>query len=150
MRNVANSVTVVTTDGPAGKYGATVSSFCSVSADPPTVLVCLNFNGQTAHAIRQNGTFCVNVLSENMAATAELFAGVTIPGETSQFNQGYWIESETRDPQLPGITAFACEIIEIVEATSHLVFIGSVCAVQFSDKKPLLYLDRTFSKTASL
>jgi flavin reductase (DIM6/NTAB) family NADH-FMN oxidoreductase RutF len=39
MRGVANSVAIVTTDGVAGRHGATVSAFCSVSADPPSVLV---------------------------------------------------------------------------------------------------------------
>lgn len=42
MRQIASTVAVVTTAGPGGKHGATVSSFCSVSADPPTMLVCLH------------------------------------------------------------------------------------------------------------
>lgn len=35
LRDVASSVSVVATDGAAGRHGATVSAFCSVSADPP-------------------------------------------------------------------------------------------------------------------
>ncbi|GEB48536.1 flavin reductase family protein [Streptomyces cacaoi] len=41
MGNAATGVTVVTTDGPHGRYGQTVSAMCSVSADPPALLVCV-------------------------------------------------------------------------------------------------------------
>ena len=51
MREVAASVTVVTTDGPCGRHGATVSAFSSVSADPPTVLVCLHADSRIAKAV---------------------------------------------------------------------------------------------------
>ncbi|TIW51814.1 MAG: flavin reductase, partial [Mesorhizobium sp.] len=42
MAHFAGQVHVVTTDGPAGRRGATVIAACSVSDTPPTVLVCLN------------------------------------------------------------------------------------------------------------
>ena len=42
MRNLVSSVTVVTTDGKTGRHGATVSSFASVTADPPILSICLN------------------------------------------------------------------------------------------------------------
>ena len=48
MRQVAATVTVVTTDGPAGQAGATVSAFSSLSADPPSVLVCLKADTRIA------------------------------------------------------------------------------------------------------
>jgi flavin reductase (DIM6/NTAB) family NADH-FMN oxidoreductase RutF len=53
MRRVASSVTVVTTDGAAGRFGTTVSAFSSVSADPPTVLVCLFAQSRIAKATGQ-------------------------------------------------------------------------------------------------
>ncbi|MEM7215402.1 MAG: flavin reductase family protein [Pseudomonadota bacterium] len=147
MRNVANSVTVVTTNGPAGRFGATVSSFCSVSADPPTVLACLNLEGQTAHAIRSNGNFCVNVLPETETETAKLFAGMLEIAESDRFNKHVWIEENNNAPWLEGITAFSCSVAEVIEATSHLIFIGKVNTVMQGNKRPLLYLDQKFCKT---
>ncbi|MEM9279410.1 MAG: flavin reductase family protein [Pseudomonadota bacterium] len=149
MRNVANSVTIVTTNGPAGRQGSTVSSFCSVSADPPTVLVCLNVNGRTAHAIKNNGTFCVNVLPENAVGLAKLFAGINGDEETDRYSDKNWTEEDGRAPRLSGVTAFSCSVIDTVEATSHLIFIGKVNEVQIGQHKPLLYLDRKFCKTGS-
>ncbi len=112
MRNVANSVTVVTTNGHAGRFGATVSSFCSVSADPPTVLVCLNIEGQTAHAVAENGTFCVNVLPETEAETAKLFAGLRGGLEEDRFDEKDWANTIGEAPSLDGVTAFSCDVVK--------------------------------------
>ena len=42
MAKFAGAVHVITSDGPAGRRGVTVIAACSVSDDPPTILVCLN------------------------------------------------------------------------------------------------------------
>ncbi|MEM7067891.1 MAG: flavin reductase family protein [Pseudomonadota bacterium] len=149
MRNVANSVTVVTTDGPAGCHGATVSSFCSVSADPPTILVCLNKEGRTVHALEENGNFCVNVLPEGETEIAKLFAGLVGDLEDDRFANGEWRNSIGIAPCLDDVTAFHCKDVKIVAATSHMICIGQVEAVQRGTKRPLLYLDGNFCKTKS-
>ena len=75
MRQVANSVAVVTTSGEAGRHGATVSAFSSVSADPPQVLVCLRSASRIATAVNANNAFCLNVLSHQHPHLAERFSG---------------------------------------------------------------------------
>ena len=76
MRQVASTVTVVTTDGPEGQAGATVSAFTSLSADPPSVLVCLKADTRIALAVQGNGVFCVNILPEDAVEVAKAFAGM--------------------------------------------------------------------------
>ena len=68
---MAATVTVVTTDGPAGMAGATVSAFTSLSADPPSVLVCLKADSRIAQTVRDNG---VGVANSQQAQIFELFA----------------------------------------------------------------------------
>lgn len=149
MRMVANSVTIVTTDGPAGKNGATVSSFCSVSADPPTLLVCINKDASTALTVQENGCFCINILSEEMQAAARQFA--TQGADKSELlSADEWLTAEGRLPSLPDATAFECEILETAEATSHFVFIGKVTWVKAGKKKPLVYLNQKFCKAELL
>ena len=75
MRGLANSVAVVTTDGAAGRHGATVSAFCPVSADPPSVLVCLRADSRIAQTVAGNGACCIDVLGDSAGARAERFAG---------------------------------------------------------------------------
>jgi len=81
MRQVAATVTVVTTDGPSGQAGATVSAFTSLSADPPSVLVCLRADSRIARAVQDNGVFCVNVLPEDavVAESIEAESGRVVP-----------------------------------------------------------------------
>jgi flavin reductase len=66
MGNAACTVSIVTTDGTAGRQGATVSAMSSVSADTPqpTLLVCINETSATVQAIKVNGVFCVNLLRD--------------------------------------------------------------------------------------
>lgn len=74
MRVVGVSVTVVTTNGKAGRCGARVSAFCSVSTDPPTILVCLNRSSGIADVVAENGQFNVNILRADQEVIARRFA----------------------------------------------------------------------------
>lgn len=147
MSNVANSVTVVTTDGKGGRSGATVSSFCSVSADPPTLLVCLNTQGDTSDAIRANQRFCVNVLPEDAIEIARRFAGLIEDDITDPFETVSLQETQTGLPVLKDMTSFTCTVTSAMLATSHYVFIGKVETIQPGHSKPLIYLNRKFCKT---
>ena len=58
MARFGAAVSVVTTDGPAGRYGFTASAVCSVTDDPPTLLVCMNRGSKSAYemCIRDSST----------------------------------------------------------------------------------------------
>jgi len=145
MRSVASSVTVVTTDGQAGRHGATVSAFCSVSADPPSALVCLKADSRTALAVACNQTFCVNVLPQARADIAERFAGRDDARVGDRFDgidhdiQGGW-------PMIAGATAFLCRLQECLDFGSHGIFVGNVTAVRQGAPAPLAYLDGAYHK----
>ncbi len=75
MAAAASGVSIVTTDGPAGRFGLTVSALTSVSADPPLLLACINRKNPISAAITENGCFVANLLAENQVALAKIFAG---------------------------------------------------------------------------
>src|SRR5690554_4667739 len=75
MRVQATAVNVVTSDGPAGRVGVTVSAMSSVSAEPPLILACVNRRSPCVTTIRQNGVFCINALSAGQSHLADTFAG---------------------------------------------------------------------------
>src|SRR4249919_1070826 len=62
MSRYGAAVHVITTDGPAGKGGFTATAVCSVSDDPPTLLVCVNRKSQNGQILTANGVFCINTL----------------------------------------------------------------------------------------
>jgi flavin reductase (DIM6/NTAB) family NADH-FMN oxidoreductase RutF len=65
LSNFASGVTVVTVANKGVYHGSTVASFCSLSLDPPLVLVCLDRRGATHQLIEEAGTFAVNILGED-------------------------------------------------------------------------------------
>ena len=72
----ASGVTVVTTLGKDGEpQGLTVSSFCSVSLEPPLVLACVDHRSETHAAFARSGLFGVSVLAEHQQDVSQRFAG---------------------------------------------------------------------------
>lgn len=137
MRNVASSVCVVTTNGVAGRHGATVSAFCSVSADPPTVLVCLNSTSKIAGCVAANQAFCVNVLPEGSAKLAARFAGQHDEYIADRFD-GLSVSGDL--PAIEGATSFLCDLAQSVVEGTHLICIGRVVDVTLGAEIPLTYL----------
>ncbi len=143
MRQVAATVTVVTTDGPAGLAGATVSAFTSLSADPPSVLVCLKADSRIAQAVRDNGVFCVNVLPEDAVDIARGFAGAFDEKRPDRF-EGMEITATEFGPILPRATAFTCSLNHRHVHGSHAICIGDVTGISDAGEKPLTYMSGTF------
>lgn len=147
MASVASSVSIVTTDGPAGRYGQTVSSFCSVSADPPQMLICMRDESPACAAIAANGNFAINVLPEHRDDLADAFAGRPKVGPAYSFKDGDWEADPCGCPAARDATAiFSCAVERSVEAGTHVVFIGRVLGIRRSASWPLVYCARSYGR----
>src|ERR1700733_7488104 len=93
MRRVATSVAVVTTDGPHGRFGVTVSAVASVSADPPIILVCINKRSPAVQAIEKNGSLTINLLSAEQSSIADVFAGLALGRTPFDFACAQWSDN---------------------------------------------------------
>lgn len=145
MRQVASTVTVVTTEGPAGRVGATVSAFTSLSADPPSVLVCLRADSRIARAVVTNGAFCVNILPKDAAEVARAFAGPSPEDPAARFD-GLDITPGAEGPRLARATVFACTLLEHIPHTTHAICIGRVVEIAVAGEKPLTYLSGRYHR----
>jgi hypothetical protein len=75
LSRFASGVTVVTTKDAAGNpHGITVSAFCSVSLEPPMVLICIEKTTGSHYAFPESGRFVVNVLNAGQKHISERFA----------------------------------------------------------------------------
>lgn len=144
MRHVAASVTVVTTDGLAGRHGATVSAFCSVSADPPTVLVCLRNGSRISESVRRNGAFTVSVLSDDDQKTARTFCGEFDAVRPNRFEGVAIDEYPGLAPGIAGATTFVCKLVSAQEQCSHVICVGEVVHIGTAGRSPLTYLDGAY------
>src|SRR5919108_2395583 len=62
MRALAGAVNIIASVNAGHRYGMTATAVCSVSAEPPTVLACINKLATTHGAVMKSKMFCVNVL----------------------------------------------------------------------------------------
>ncbi|WP_019530608.1 flavin reductase family protein [Dasania marina] len=146
MRMVAGAVTVVTTGSGESVQGSTVSAFTSVTADPATVLVCLNTNNATTQELLNSGSFCVNVLAAHHENVSAVFAGVGELKGAQKFTVGCWQKSPCGGMALKdSLATFHCELIESFTEGSHLIVLGRVLAVDTQTGEPLVYFNRAYS-----
>ncbi|WP_181703795.1 flavin reductase family protein [Chthonobacter albigriseus] len=154
MSSAAATVNVVTTDGPAGRFGVTVSAMSSVSADmeQPTLLVCVHERSATAGAILANGVFCVNVLRDDQAEVADVFAGRRPAEAGDKFSGIGWTPGTTGAPALAGaLVVFHCRLLSHQQVGTHHVLIGAVEDVTRGHAGlPLIYQDRSYGRPARL
>jgi flavin reductase (DIM6/NTAB) family NADH-FMN oxidoreductase RutF len=142
MRRFATGVAVVTTVHEGRIHGFTANAFASVSAEPPTVLICVN-RGATAHPlISASQRFCVNILALQQRALAERFAG----GEPRQRFEGVAYRlGPSGSPILEGTLAHVdCTLAEELTASTHTIFLGTVLDVGWREGAPLGYFDRAY------
>lgn len=148
MTRHAASVTVVTTDGPAGRAGFTATSVTSLSDDPPMLLVCKNLSSSNAGTFQTNGVCCVNILSASQRGLADDFAGRGDLDMEARLARASWSELRTGAPALKGaLAAFDCWIRDILTIATHAVLVAEVVAVgDLGQGKGLLYTRRNYHR----
>jgi len=148
MARFAAAVHIVTTDGPGGRSGFTASAACSVTDDPPTVLVCLNRASNLHTVFQRNGVFCINTLAADQQPLAELFARHSGMPVEERFALPSWEKSETGAPVLrDALATFDCRIMNVQEVGTHWVMFGAVQELRLPEKSSaLLYLNRGYHR----
>lgn len=147
MAGFPTGVTVLTSRDAEGRpWGMTCSSLCSVTLEPPTLLVCVRRDSPTAHAMLRQGMFAVNLLHSGGRRTAELFAS----GAPDRFDNVAWHDDGGQcEPHLveDAHTVADCQISRHHRIGDHIVVFGEVVAVTLlSDRQPLLYGRRRYAE----
>ncbi|MDH2349707.1 flavin reductase [Bradyrhizobium sp. SSUT112] len=150
MARLGAAVSIVTTDGPAGRAGFTASAVCSVTDDSPTLLVCMNRASSAYASVTANKIVCVNVLSAQQEPLSRLF-GSKAPAR-ERFAAAVWSTLETGAPVLADCAvAFDCRIANVTTVGTHDVLFCRVVALQTGPTENLIYLGRAYhSVRASL
>jgi flavin reductase len=143
MSRAAASVSVVTTDGPGGRGGVTVSAMTSISADGPhpTMLTCLNATSSALPMVLENGCFCINVLRTGQTDISDVFSSRRPPPGGDKFNAVKTATLVTGAPRLTeALVSFDCRLISAERIGTHHICIGAVEAVATAPEgEPLLY-----------
>jgi flavin reductase (DIM6/NTAB) family NADH-FMN oxidoreductase RutF len=141
---VATPVAVVTSALDGRPHGTTVSAFCSLSIEPPLVLVSLDRKSDLLTMIREAGAYGINVLEADQQAIALGFAR---KGD-DKFADVPW----TLDHGLPRIDGvgswLACTVHKVVDGGDHQIVIGQVEHADHDAREPLLYQRSMFGTLA--
>lgn len=147
MRAFPQGVTVVTSDGPEGPKGLTVSAFTSVSLDPPLVLVSLAKTSVLHDIFTRSRGFAVNFLADDQKSVSDRFAG---RHEASDRFEGIGFrQGTTGSPLIPGARAvIECTTWGIYDGGDHSLMIGQVVrAEKLNEKPPLVYYTQQYTTT---
>jgi flavin reductase ActVB len=148
MGNLATGVVMVTTMLDGRPWGLTVSACCSVSIDPPMLLVSLGEATASARVIQETKTFGVSILSARCLETAKFGSTRGAPKFIEPFCEGDW-EGVSASPAVAGAIAHLdCRVAEIVRGGDHLIFVANVVRVLRSESSdhPLVYHDRRYHR----
>lgn len=150
MRRTASGVAVLTTDGAAGRAGLTVSTLCSLSMEPPSVIACVHRGNRALETILANGVFSANVLAGDQEHVAKTFAGLIPELRENRFASGDWHQAATGAPLLAGaLAAFDCRTASTHDFGTHSILIGEVIDIVAGEGDPLLFADRNFHRLAA-
>lgn len=146
LSTFASGVTVVTVAHHGVFHGSTVASFCSLSLDPPLVLVCLANGATTGTLIEQAGTFGVNILGDGGAELSRHFAS----RQPHKFATVAHRIGDTGVPLLTdAIAALECQVVDQAPGGDHSIFIGRVVAASANDAgQPLVYFRSAYRHLA--
>lgn len=150
MRRLAGAVNIVTACHEDRLAGMTATAVCSVSAEPPTLLVCINQRTTTHAAVLASGAFCVNILRAEDHAVSVAFGGAVSSQE--RFSGREWHRLQTGAPVFTdALCSFDCRVGERIEQGTHSVFLGEIHAIAFGRRgRPLLYADGAFARLAGI
>lgn len=147
----ANGVSIVTTDGTHGKAGLTVSSMCSVCAEPAIILACVNASNEFCDKADANAQFAINLLTIEHTELSSVFAGLGQETDADRFLQGQWQTLETGSPVLSdALVSLDCKLVSANTHGTHRIYIGEVLAVKSRQSAPLIYTNRQYANAVPL
>lgn len=150
MGRYPSGVTVVATDGAAGRLGQTATAVMSLCADPPSLAIGLFRGVPVADAIYSNKCFSVSVLSVDDVAVANDFAGQADVSTRYRFDQG-WRTVRTGSPvRVDSPAWFDCHAEHFLVVGTHLLIVGRVVAAASAPATGLSYAARQYGRHVDL
>jgi flavin reductase (DIM6/NTAB) family NADH-FMN oxidoreductase RutF len=145
MRNWASGVAVITSSCGSARAGTTISSFTSISLEPPLILLNLAAENPTQTMILQSGIFGITLLSDRQKEVSDLFAGYNKEIQ-DRFNAVKTFALKSGVPFIEGGLAYLdCKVYHRCEMPKSVVIVGEVLDGRLGEKgSPLVYLNRGY------
>jgi flavin reductase (DIM6/NTAB) family NADH-FMN oxidoreductase RutF len=149
-RSTAGAVSIVAAyDRTSSKVvGLTVSSFVTLSFNPPLVMFAIQQNAESYTSIVSSQAFGVSLLNQNQAAIADLFAS---KGNQKIEQSHFEIGTSLNVPLIPdALVHIECSTSQIFISGDHAIVIGLVEEARTYEGQPLLYFARQYGTFSAL
>lgn len=149
MRRLAAGVSLITTVNQGVRHGLVATAVSSVTADPPTLLVCINKTASAHGHVAEAGVLCVNILADAHQEVAGRFSNPA--DREKRFDYDQWQTLRTGAPALvDSMVSFDCEVRQMVPYQSHTIFLAEIVSVELwaEAHRPLVYMDGRYRMLA--
>ena len=148
LRRHAIGVTVLSYKSGDLVNGMTATSICSLSAQPPQVLACVNRAARTRNSILEAGRFAVNILGVGQREVSELCSA---SGLDKHLDPSL-VEHVGEFPFIANaLAALGCQVVQIYEGATHSMIVGDVAEIRIGPRSlPLIYFEGTYNTARSL
>lgn len=158
MRHWPTGVAILTSRHGAQAHGMTVSSFTSISLEPPLILACVERNVRTHALIERSGIMAISFLRDGQAWISDRFAG----RETETLDRFEGLTTYTAVTGAPiladNLGYLDCVVTAAHVAGDHTIFVAEVVSAAVGSVParpgdnghgqappgPLLYFDRGY------
>ena len=147
MRAWTSGITLVTASWEGERHGMTVSSFTSISLDPPLVIISLQTASRTHDVVAKAGAFGVTILAADQQGLSERFSN----RQTTMGERLDGLDTETLVTGAPflrgGLAYLDCRVSQSIPCGMNTLFVGEVVAMSADDHQgPLVYHDRSYHR----
>lgn len=147
MSQFATGITIVTTRAGEEIHGLTANSFCSVSLEPPLVLVCVDKSAHSHDLIAAGHNFAVNILKASQENLARRFATNNLPADERFAEIPFRAEITGAPILLESLGWLDCRLFAMHPGGDHTIYVGEVLALgRNQDDEPLLYFQSGYQK----
>lgn len=146
MAAFPSGVTIMTTADRAGRpWGFTASSFCSLSLDPPLVLICLAKTARCHPAFHQSDDWTIQIVAPRHLSLVTRFA----TSGADKFAGGEFTPDDRGVPVLPDApVTLTCSAHARYDGGDHSILVARVLDVTLLNDQPMLYFRRAFHPLA--
>ena len=146
----ASGVVVVTSLSRSGeRFGLTVSSFSSLSLEPPLILFSVNRLARSFSAWETVDHFAVNVLAEHQSALSTRFARA-LSDKWANLDFGH---DQYGSPTLPdALAVLSCSAYQRLDGGDHMILVGrveSLATSRHADPRPLVFFAGAYRRLDS-
>lgn len=140
LRRIPGGVGLVTGSTGAGFFATTAVSIAPLSADPPTLILCLDNGGGPAErddigGLRRIG---VSILGAQHRGLAEGFGGRRVPARTGGCGIAWRSLAQGAAVIEDAVLAFDCRVLEVIERCGQAILIAEIEAMRVGGEASVL------------